>query len=65
LPGAEDFDDTFYIQHNIPFEKRWSSFICERDLKSEMELFKKFNVKENEYVFIHYDKDRGYEIDKK
>jgi hypothetical protein len=63
LPGAKDFDDTFYIQHNIPFEKRWSSFKCDRDIESEKKLFDKFNVKEGEYVFIHDDKSRGYEID--
>lgn len=63
LPGAHDFDDTFYIQHNVSFEKRWSSFKCERDLYSEKNLFDKFGVKEGEYVFIHDDKSRGYEID--
>lgn len=63
LPGANDFDDTFYIQHNVSFEKRWSSFKCGRDLGSEKKLFDKFNVKEGEYVFIHDDKSRGYEID--
>jgi hypothetical protein len=63
LPGANDFDDTFYIQHNISFEKRWSSFRCDRNLKLEKKLFNKYNVKEGEYVFIHDDKSRGYEID--
>lgn len=63
LLGAEDFDDTFYIQHSIPFEKRWSSFKCDRDIDSEKKLFDKFNVKEGEYIFIHDDKSRGYEID--
>jgi hypothetical protein len=63
LLDAKDFDDTFYIQHNIPFEKRWSSFKCDRDIESEKKLFDKFNVKEEEYIFIHDDKSRGYEID--
>jgi len=61
LPGAKDFDDSFYIQHNLPFEKRWSSFKCDRDIESEKNIFDKFNVKEGEYVFIHDDKSRGYE----
>lgn len=61
--GASDFDDSFYVQHNIPFEKRWSSFYCERDLESEKKLFDKFNVTEGQYIFIHDDKLRGYEID--
>lgn len=63
LPGAKDFDDSFYIQHNIPFVKRWSSFKCDRDLESEKNIFDKFGVKEGEYIFIHDDKSRGYEID--
>jgi hypothetical protein len=63
LPGAEDFDDTFYLQHEVPFEKRWLSFKCDRDLESEKRLFDKFGVKENEYIFVHDDKSRGYEID--
>lgn len=63
LPGAKDFDDSFYVQHNIPFDKRWSSFRCDRDINAEKMIFNKFNVKEGEYVFIHDDKLRGYEID--
>jgi hypothetical protein len=63
LPGAKDFDDSFYIQHSVSFEKRWSSFRCDRDLNSEKNLFDKFKVKEGEYVFIHDDSSRGYEID--
>lgn len=63
LVGAKDFDDSFYIQHNVPFEKRWSSFKCKRDIDSEKNLFNKFGVKEDEYVFIHDDISRGYEID--
>ena len=63
LRGATDFDDSFYIQHGVPFEKRWSSFYCERDLESEKRLFNRFNVKEGEYIFIHDDKPRGYEIE--
>lgn len=63
LPGAKDFDDTFYLQHGVSFDKRWSSFKCDRDMESEKRLFDKFNVKENEYVFIHDDQSREYEID--
>jgi Cft2 family RNA processing exonuclease len=62
-PGAKDFDDSFYLQHGIDFEKRWSGFICDRNLKSERILFEKFGVKEGEYVFVHDDVERGYEID--
>jgi hypothetical protein len=63
LAESKEFDDSFYIQHGIPFEKRWSSFKCDRNIESEKMLFKKFGVKENEYVFVHDDKSRYYEID--
>jgi hypothetical protein len=62
-PLADDFDDSFYLQNNIPFEYRWSKFKCDRDLHKEKALFNKFNVKENEYVFLHDDISRNYEID--
>jgi len=60
---SKSFDEGFYIQHNIPFEYRWSKFKVNRDFESEKILFDKFNVKENEYVFIHDDNSRGYSID--
>lgn len=62
-PDAKGFDESFYLQNNIPFENRWSSFYVDRDLDSEKELFKKFDVVENEYVFIHDDYTRNYNVD--
>jgi hypothetical protein len=63
ITGAKDFDDSFYLQHNVSFEKRWSSFKVDRDQNSEKILFGKFGVLEHEYVFIHDDHTREYEID--
>jgi hypothetical protein len=63
LPPASHFDESFYLQNNIPFINRWEKFKVERDLEKELELFSKFEVKENEYVFIHDDSSRGYIID--
>jgi hypothetical protein len=62
-PNSKEFDDSFYLQNNIDFNSRWSNFKCERDYESEKTIFNKFGVKEGEYVFIHDDKSRGYEID--
>lgn len=62
-PLADDFDDSFYLQNNIPFEYRWTKFKCNRDLNKEKALLHKFGVKENEYVFVHDDISRNYEID--
>jgi hypothetical protein len=64
-PKSNQFDDSFYLQNNLPFTDRWEKFKVIRDLEKEMELFSKFNVKENEYVFIHDDSSRGFIIDEK
>jgi hypothetical protein len=57
------FDDSFYLQNNIPFANRWLNFHVERDLDSEQELFKQYDIKEGEYVFIHDDESRNFNID--
>jgi hypothetical protein len=63
ITSMENFDEQFYLQHNIEFRKRWDNFVCLRDIESEKRLFNKFNVKEGEYVFIHDDESRGFKID--
>jgi hypothetical protein len=61
-PQAKQFDDSFYLQNDVPFINRWEKFKVIRDLDREMEIFSKFNVKENEYVFIHDDDSRNFNI---
>lgn len=56
------FDESFYRQFKIPFIKRWSSFFMPRDKVRELEVFKNYNVKENEYIFVHDDITRGFNI---
>ena len=54
------YDEIFYNQVGIDFQKRWSSFYYERDKNLEMKLFKEcFDLVEGEYVFLHDDPDRG------
>ncbi len=62
-PNAKDFSESFYLQNNIPIMNRWANFYVKRDLEKEKEIFNHFNVKENEYVFIHDDASRGYLVD--
>jgi hypothetical protein len=54
-PEAKSFDECFYLHLNVPFEKRWDSFKVSRDINSEIEIFKKFNISEKNYIFIHDD----------
>jgi hypothetical protein len=63
-PKSKEFDDSFYLQNDLPFENRWDNFKCVRDIDREMSLFKKYNIKENEYVFLHDDVNRNFEIDR-
>ena len=64
-PRAKEFDDGFYLQNDVPFENRWEKFHCNRNLDKEMDIFKKYDVKENNYVFLHDDLSRNFEIDRK
>lgn len=64
-PRSKQFDDSFYLQNNLPFTYRWEKFKCDRDLIREKKLFDFFDVKEKNYIFIHDDIDRGYEIDER
>jgi len=57
------FDKSFYMGINLDFEKRWTDFYVERDMSREKELFKTFGIIENNYVLIHDDTNRTFEID--
>lgn len=58
------FDESFYKQVNIPFTERWNSFKINRDLDKEKELFSKYEIEENNYIFLHDDPSRGYVINR-
>ena len=61
----ESMDRMFYADAGIEYEKRWSSFYVKRDLDLEKNVFKKYGVKEGEYIFVHDDKKRDYIIQEK
>jgi hypothetical protein len=63
-PNSKEFDDSFYLQNNLPFDYRWDKFFVNRDIESEKKLFDLYQVKENNYVFLHDDLDRNFEINK-
>ena len=48
-----NFDESFYRQVNIDFEKRWESFFIERDLKSEDKVYNELNPNNDPYALIH------------
>jgi hypothetical protein len=61
--GTKNFEESFYLQHNVPFTNKWSKFYVKRDLESEKKIFDYFNVSEGNYVFIHDDITRNYLVD--
>ena len=56
------FDKAFYILANLDFDIRFSKFYFERDYEKENILFKELNPKDEKYIFIHDDEDRGFNI---
>lgn len=61
--NSKSFDESFYLQNNLPFEYRWSRFYVKRNKKSESELYNSLKLNRNEYIFIHDDVTRNYIID--
>ena len=47
------WDESFYRQCNINFEKRWSSFFIEREKRREENLFNKLNPENKNFALIH------------
>lgn len=47
------WDESFYRQCDIRFEKRWSSFYIKRDEERESILFEKLNPKKEPFALIH------------
>jgi hypothetical protein len=60
----KSFDQIFYEQSNVLFNLKFDNFNVVRDLNRELELFKKFNIKEKEYIFVHDDPNRGFIINR-
>ena len=56
--------EIFYSQMDIPYERRFDDFYYERDEKEEKRLYEKLNPDNEEYIFVHDDTNRGFEISK-
>jgi hypothetical protein len=58
----KDWDMSKYTRLGLPSSDRWDKFYLERDLNREKRLFEKYNVNKGEYVFIHDDPNRDFNI---
>jgi len=61
---VETFDEGFYLSENLPFSLRFDGYFVERDLDREMLLYKTLNPKDEDFIFVHEDHDRGMFLDK-
>jgi hypothetical protein len=52
-PENITWDQLFYIEAGIDFNKRWESFYIKRNKESEEDLFNKLNPNKEDYVLIH------------
>jgi hypothetical protein len=57
------FDENFYLQANVDFSNRWSSFTVSG--ASGVDLKNVLGIRDEEYIFLHEDRSRGYTIDRK
>jgi competence CoiA-like predicted nuclease len=54
------FDRAFYLQANVPYEYRWEKFYLVRDHENENRVLSKLNPKQEPFIFVHDDVDKGY-----
>ncbi len=57
-----NFDEAFYEQAGIPFQKKFDDFYIQRDEEKENQLFNELNPTGEPYVFIHQDLSRGIKM---
>jgi hypothetical protein len=60
--AGERFDQSFYRQAKIDFQKRWESFFAPRNRVKEIKLFNKLVTSSKPILFLHEDKSRGFKI---
>jgi hypothetical protein len=58
------FDEAFYNTINLPFSFRFSKFKFERNNEKELEVYNELNPNNESYIYVHDDKERGFEIDR-
>lgn len=60
---SKTFDEGFYNTVDLPFLFRFSKFKFERNTEKELEVYNLLNPNDEPYIYIHDDKERGFEID--
>lgn len=60
-----NFDECFYQEINLDYNKRWDDFYIERDQTAEEEVYKTLINPNTPYAFVHDDTQRGFSIEEK
>jgi hypothetical protein len=55
----------FYDQVEMPYGVRVDLFYFDRDLEEERRVFDKLNPENEPFIFVHEDKERGFEVNHK
>jgi hypothetical protein len=61
LKDNKSFDESFYEQANIDYNKRWIDFTYKNNVDKQISLFSEIK---NKYIFVHDDQSRNYCINK-
>lgn len=59
--GTYNFDECFYRQNDLDYNKRWSDFYIKRDSTLEDEALKML-IPKTPFIFVHDDISRGFKI---
>lgn len=60
--GPVTVDEAFYELAGVDFENRFSKFYLKRDFNKEKEALKELNPKNEKFIYVHDDSNRGFAI---
>ena len=64
FPPGVRFDQNFYDQAKLDFNKRWTSFHFPRNKAKEKILFEELQCETGKYIFLHEDNSRNFTINR-
>ena len=65
MQNVKTFDESFYVQAKVEYEKRWDTFFYPINKEKEREVYMTFcDEVGEEYIFVHDDPSRSLSIDK-
>jgi len=59
---GKNFDEVFYADAGVSFDRRWSAFHFPRNHEEERKVQQRLNPTGEPYIFVHDDPSRGFEF---